>query len=454
MTPTPFFQSDNATLHGGDCLAVMPLLDEAMADSIVCDPPYGLSFMGKDWDHGVPGEHFWREALRVAKPGAHLLAFGGTRTFHRLMVAIEDAGWEIRDTLMWVYGSGFPKSLDVSKAIDKAAGAEREVVGSRKLTGTARIKEQAGFGATSGRSEDAYQDGSEINDTLLLTAPATEAARQWSGWGTALKPAWEPIILARKPLAGTVAANVLQHGTGGLNIDGCRIDAGADYTELQVTQGAEDRIYGDGRGLRTEPTKFQPSSGRWPANLIHDGSDEVTAQFPSEAGGSGRASGPSLDEPYGRGVAFGARNGTGTPAPFYGDQGSAARFFYCAKASKADRDEGLEGFELGPPPESGRSKPAEGRQSALGNPRANHHPTVKPCELMRYLCRLVTPPGGLVLDPFMGSGSTGKAAILEGFRFVGIELTTEYLPIAAARCRWATKQAFDAAPLFASEATA
>ena len=361
-------------LHVGDCRDVMSTLEASSVDAIVTDPPYGIGFMGKGWDHGVPGGDFWREALRVAKPGAHLLAFGGTRTFHRLACAIEDAGWEIRDTIMWVYGSGFPKSHDVSKAIDKAAGAEREVVGQRD-TKTGSNKE-TNWKCSSPRIMD-------------VTAPATDAARQWSGWGTALKPAWEPIIVARKPLCGTVAETVLRHGTGGINVDGCRVG----------TEGGT------------------LASSRWPANVIHDGSDEVLALFPEAP------SAREYKEP-GQQKALGARGAdinthlfqlpsakvrTNTYA---GQTGSAARFFYCAKPSKKERDDGCE----------------------------NNHPTVKPTELMRYLCRLVTPPGGVVLDPFCGSGSTGRGAVLEGMSFVGIDLDAAYLEIARKRIDRVTQQ--------------
>jgi DNA modification methylase len=388
------------TLHLGDCLEVMRTMPDASVDAVVTDPPYGLSFMGKRWDYDVPSVEVWAECLRVLKPGGHLLAFAGTRTQHRMAVRIEDAGFEIRDLIMWCYGSGFPKSLDVSKAIDKAAGAEREVVGSRKLTGTARIKGQAAYGATSGRSEDAYQDGSEISDTLAITAPATPEAQQWAGWGTALKPSLEPVTVARKPIEGTVAANVLQHGCGGLNVDGCRIAASDGYTENAVTQGINtaQTSYEHRRERRT----FEPStSGRWPANLIHDGSDEVVGLFPQTTSGQLSTKhiikgGPthSMENP---GRTRSPRNEMG------GDTGSAARFFYTAKASRDDRSDG------------------------------NTHPTVKPTDLMRYLCRLVTPPGGTVLDPFMGSGSTGKAAMLEGFEFIGIEREPQYFAIAEQR---------------------
>jgi DNA modification methylase len=382
-------------LFNDDCLEKMKTLDESSVDSIVTDPPYGLSFMGKGWDHGVPGKDFWVEALRVAKPGAHLLAFGGTRTFHRLACAIEDAGWEIRDTVMWVYGSGFPKSHDVSKAIDRAAGAEREVVGTKRLGGNAAqsTKEKGGTYASNTNSVGVKA----IN--VPITAPATDAAKQWEGWGTALKPAWEPIIVARKPLIGTVAENVLKHGTGALNIDGSRIGEPLPATTYKqpVMNGGK---YGDSDAQRIITTVSQ---GRWPANVIHDGSDEVLAGFPVTTQNGYRAN-PSTKHNQHRNNTYGKYQDTFTVGERgFNDTGSAARFFYCAKASKADRDE------------------------------RNHHPTVKPTDLMRYLCRLVTPLGGLVLDPFCGSGSTGKAAMLENFKFIGIEKEAEYIEIAKAR---------------------
>jgi len=387
-------------LHG-DCLERLRELSDCSVDACVTDPPYGLSFMDKKWDYDVPMVDVWAEVLRVLKPGGHLLAFAGTRTQHRMAVRIEDAGFEIRDLIAWVYGSGFPKSLDVSKAIDKAAGAEREVVGSRKLTGTARIKGQAAFGATSGRSEEAYQDGSEINDTLQITAPATPEAQQWAGWGTALKPALEPITVARKPLGGTVAENVLRHGTGAINVDGCRVGSEERYNAPAGNKAGGNSLNMSAVGMLQDAAGLM-ASGRWPANLIHDGSDEVVGLFPAQAGAAApvhRRNGDKFRHSYG---AF-AGNIDEAGSTFHADTGSAARFFYCAKASKADREQG------------------------------NGHPTVKPTDLMRYLCRLVTPPGGVVLDPFMGSGSTGKAALLEGFRFIGIERDAEYLEIARGR---------------------
>jgi hypothetical protein len=393
-------------------------LEASSVDAIVTDPPYGLSFMGKHWDHGIPGIAFWTEALRVAKPGAHLLAFGGTRTFHRLACAIEDAGWEIRDTVMWVYGSGFPKSHSVDKAIDKAAGAEREVVG-RHIQSVQDRK--------LGNSLEGSKDAS-LGWQYDITAPATPAAKQWQGWGTALKPAWEPIIVARKPLQGTVAANVLAWGTGALNIDASRIGCEQTATRRNGDSGGNGAYGRDERVF----TRVNPP-GRWPANLIHDGSEEVVGLFPVTGVSRGGNSQHINRECYGR---YNAENDGIDPG--YGDSGSAARFFYCAKASKADRDEGLDGMEerQGGAEYRPNDDGSAGLQSRLHGATVkgrNHHPTIKPAALMRYLCRLVTPPDGVVLDPFMGSGSTGKAALQEGFRFVGIELEPEYLEIAKGR---------------------
>jgi len=376
--------TDKLTLHHGDCLEVLRSLPDCSVDSIVTDPPYGLSFMGKRWDYDVPSVDVWAECLRVLKPGGHLLAFAGTRTQHRMAVRIEDAGFEIRDMIAWVYGSGFPKSLDVSKAIDKAAGAEREVTGSR----------MGDVGIQGGNfSNKTHRGVIELKDV-----PATPEAKQWEGWGTALKPALEPITVARKPLIGTVAENVLQHGTGAINVDAGRVDFMSEEDRKESTQKNQhanfgtppltgNNVYGDYSMI--EPKNYNPT-GRWPANFIHDGSEEATDLL-----------------------------------------GASARFFYCAKASKADRDEGCEGLEA-----KQVFGDEGGTYQGLSNsnkPSRNHHPTVKPTDLMRYLCRLVTPPSGIVLDPFMGSGSTGKAAMLEGFAFVGIEREAEYIDIAKAR---------------------
>jgi DNA modification methylase len=407
-------------LHHGDCLEVMSGMDADSVDAIVTDPPYGLSFMGKNWDHGIPGNPFWEQALRVAKPGAHLLAFGGTRTFHRLVCAIEDAGWEIRDCVMWVYGSGFPKSLDVGKAIDKAAGAKREVVG----------KNHNGAGnKPNGNSFD--DDNYEWNKVVDITAPATEAAKQWDGWGTSLKPAWEPIILARKPLSGTVAENVLRHGVGGLNVDASRIgtDAGWSYPNGRGGQG----WHGNESLSKNLTDPISASKGRFPANLIHDGSDEVVALFPETTSGISRPAGAGNGSSM-----FAGANRTGFTI---GDSGSAARFFYTAKADKRDRDEGLTGTERPCGMMEDDNYPIKtGSGNIRETKRRNHHPTVKPTSLMRYLCKLITPPNGIILDPFTGSGSTGKAAMLEKFKFIGIEQDAEYIAIANARIEHAAKR--------------
>jgi DNA modification methylase len=404
-------------------------MPDCSVDAVVTDPPYGLSFMGKKWDYDVPGVEVWAECLRVLKPGGHLLAFAGTRTQHRMAVRIEDAGFEIRDMIAWVYGSGFPKSLDVSKAIDKMDAAQEQQARRYRFTEWVRstgitskqideatqtnmgghyttaasqpaimtrehleacrhllgeipewVEREAdirsvesknfaerevvgqktagmGSGETFGMLQ-AEGRNSEATKVVDITAPATPEAKQWQGWGTALKPALEPITVARKPLIGTVAENVLQHGTGAINVDGCRVGT----EEIIDFKRKENSITASGwKDVNRNPYE-QHSQGRWPANFIHDGSEEVTDLLKD-----------------------------------------SARFFYCAKTSKRDRDEG------------------------------NNHPTVKPTDLMRYLCRLVTPPDGLVLDPFMGSGSTGKAAALEGFSFIGIEREAEYVAIAQAR---------------------
>ena len=402
-------------------------LPDACADAIVTDPPYGLSFMGKKWDYDVPSVEIWAECLRVLKPGGHLLAFAGTRTQHRMAVRIEDAGFEIRDMIAWVYGSGFPKSLDVSKAIDKAAEAERDFVpvgdAVKRMIPGADQNETGSWIKDNGRE---YQPG--------ISKPATEAAQQWQGWGTALKPALEPITVARKPLIGTVAENVLAHGTGAINVDGCRVSGTPRTTHARGNvRGKPGEIYGGGKGLPS--CEYEGAEGRWPANLIHDGSQMVLDLFPEA--NSARANGNPNNPKRGTNhTATSYGQGDGKVTHDYRDSGSAARFFYCAKTSKKDRDEGLEGFEV--KRTGGMRATADGSMlTGSGNERAtaraNSHPTVKPTDLMRYLCRLVTQPGGVVLDPFMGSGSTGKAAKREGFGFIGIERDKAYFDIAKRR---------------------
>jgi hypothetical protein len=327
----------NATLILGDSQEVLANIDKV--DSVVCDPPYGISFMGKGWDHQVPQSDHWTAINGAMKDGAHLLSFFGSRTYHRGACAIEDAGFEIRDQIMWLFATGFPKNHDISKAIDKAAGHWRGKAGAIH-----EGDEKRAFGQ--------HYERTDKGD------PITDAAKLWQGWGTALKPAHEPITVARKPFSGTVAANVLSNGTGALNIDGCRVPTTDGYETRFVSQtvGSQGAVY----NTRFEDRIFQPAAGgRYPANLIHDGSDEL---------------------------------------PFM-------KYFYCPKVSRKERGEG------------------------------NNHPTLKPIALMAYLCKLVTPAGGTVLDPFMGSGSTGLAALSEGFNFIGIERDPDYFEIALKRFR-------------------
>jgi site-specific DNA-methyltransferase (adenine-specific) len=410
--------TERFNLFEGNCLEVMKTMDSDSIDSIVTDPPYELGFMGKSWDSsGIAfNVEVWQEALRVLKPGGHLIAFSGSRTYHRMAVAIEDAGFEIRDQIMWVYGSGFPKSHNISKGIDKAAGAEREVVGERKQRANS--------------ANSLVPMNASVDDVEYLTAPATAAAKQWQGWGTALKPAHEPMVLARKPLIGTVANNVLTFGVGGLNIDGSRVEGDSWIRPPQ----SDNAIYG-----KFEPIETQSNTaGRFPANFIHDGSDEVVALFPDT---KSPATYTRKSDGFGSG-SYVIGETAGTESLNYGDSGSAARFFYCAKASKKDRNEGLDGFEevrTGAMQATADGSMLTGSGNERTTTRANHHPTVKPTSLMQYLVRLVTPPNGIVLDPFLGSGSTGKAAMYEGFNFIGIELTPEYLPIAKARIEFALK---------------
>ena len=372
-------------LHNEDCIEQMQkMIDEGVqVDSVVTDPPYELNFMNKSWDStGIAFQkETWELAFQLLKPGGHLLAFAGSRTYHRIAVAIEDAGFEIRDQIMWLYGSGFPKSLNIGKAIDKIQGNKRKVLGTR----ITNVGMQGGN----------YKRGSKAGEVI-----ETKGDSEWEGWHTALKPAHEPIVMARKPLEGTVAENVLKHGTGGINIDGCRID---------LSEGDDPRLGGKGTWKRSVSyfgevrTKNDvPSSeiGRYPANVMHDG----------------------LEQEW-------------------------ARFFYCPKVSKNERNNGLDDFEEKKTSSmSGRRDPHDMEKSKIDNDvtgrfvteRKNIHPTVKPVELMKYLCRLVTPKGGTVLDPFMGSGSTGMAAKDEGFEFIGIEKEKEYYKIAEQRIKTAS----------------
>lgn len=477
-------------LHIGDCLDTLKTLSDNSVDSVVCDPPYGLSkdpdmaevlkhwlagddyshrssgFMGKSWDSFVPGPSIWKECLRVLKPGGHLLAFAGTRTQDLMALSIRLAGFQIRDSIEWIhsgdddalsfvdslsptqrdafyrlqdqgdarwtwgYGSGFPKSLDVSKAIDKMAGAERAVIG-RATYGDGHVQ-------NSGESIG-YGGSDPAADTRFITAPATDAALQWQGWGTALKPAHEPIVVARKPLTGTVAANVLAHGTGALNIDGCRIETsdnlnGGAYAEGGRQSVSDSLRQGSGmNAVGASAGEYSQPSGRWPANLITDGSDEVVAMFPREAGASAPVRGTEASAAS-TGAITGKRDRV--EGAFHADKGSAARFFYAAKTSRRDRNEGLED----PGPQFKHGVTLRQVENAAAERKGNTHPCVKPTSLMAYLCRLVTPPGGTVLDPFTGSGSTGKAAIREGFSFIGCEIDPTYADIAYKRISYELAQ--------------
>ena len=382
----------SAIVLTGDCLESMRAMEPASVDAVVTDPPYGLSdhkpaevqacllawcrgeeyrpkgrgFMGRTWDAWVPGPEVWREALRVAKPGAHLVAFAGSRSFDLMNMAIRLAGWETRDICSWLYGSGFPKSHNL--------------------------------------------DG------------------QWDGWGTALKPAWEPIVLARKPFKGSVAANVLEHGTGAINVDGCRIAASPEDVKAAAVPmpAGFGGVVAHGGGTGRSSERFDMSAGRWPANLILDG--EAAAILDEEVG-ERRSAGPYPSTSMAR---DGVCSFAGAPGAPYDDTGGPSRFFYCAKASRSEREAGLDHLEGG--------ITNDGRETSIDNPyqrgdtvRKNRHPTVKPIALMRWLCRLVTPPGGTILDPFTGSGSTGCAAKAEGFSFIGCELDPEHAETARYR---------------------
>ena len=395
------------TIHHGDCIETMNAMPPESIDAIVTDPPYGLGFMGKKWD-GLPPSLEWAEACyRVLKPGGHIAAFGGTRTWHRLAVAIEDAGFEMRDSLAWLYGSGFPKSHDVGKAIDKLAGAEREVVG------TARCSQNRseGWDRPWMREQMESLGGSGMAEHAI-TAPATPEAQRWDGWGTALKPAFEPIVLARKPLAEkTVARNVLAHGTGAINVDACRIGMSqedADFIRKTARPNTAGNVHVGAVMNRPEsPTVNVHPSGRWPANVLLD---HHAAAWVDEQSGVLKSGGyPPAGGQRSHVATYGKPNSRGE-ARFGSSEGGASRFFYTAKAPKRERPN-VDGVQ---------------------------HPTVKPLAIMRWLIRLVTPPGGTVLDPFAGSGTTIEAALIEGFDPVGIEMEPDYLPLIQHRIDRAT----------------
>lgn len=401
----------------GDSLEVLKDFEDNYFDSVVTDPPYGLAFMGKKWDYDVPQVELWKEVYRVLKPGGHILSFAGSRTYHRMAVNIEDAGFEIRDMLGWLYGSGFPKSHNIGKAVDKIQGNEREVVG-KKITGNAR-------------TDEGWKGGQ-------IKIDETKGNSEWEGWGTALKPAHEPIVMARKPFNTSVAENVLTHGTGGINIDECRV--GYKH-EDDLKEGTRKRISGFSTkyvgGKLENPiytTQSIKKEGRFPANIIHDGSEEVLEIFP-ETSPSKRHYRTS---PKNKNVCYGVYNENNTIRG-HNDEGTAARFFYCAKASKAERNMGLdnlawekENFET--KKAGGMSKRNDGSMGTITYNK-NNHPTVKPIKLMEYLVRLVTPKEGIVLEPFAGSGTTLIACKQQGFNYIGIEREKEYCDIAEARLK-------------------
>lgn len=497
---TPAVPKVDPRILVGSCLDRLKELPDASIDSIVTDPPYELGFMGKKWDaSGIAySVELWEEALRVLKPGGHLLAFGGSRTYHRMTVAIEDAGFEIRDSLHWTYGSGFPKSLDVSKAIDKSTGENRArqlqftawmrstgitatqindatgtSMGGHYLTDAAQpaiatadlfdklrhllpdvpeaierlVAERTGIewtayknrpvvGTTVGTRLE-FAPGESRARTAVeidLTAPATDAAQQWSGWGTALKPSHEPIVVARKPLAGTVAATVLEYGTGALNVDGCRVGSGTGEKRtvaLPDIRGGKMHAAAD-RGTVTREVVDQ---GRWPANTLLTHSalcDGAVHAADCPVGELDAQSGTSV---------LSTQTGGGAsrffPTFSWDPVADVAPFLYQAKPSKAERNAGLEAL---PPGKGVRTNAPRSSESEKTKARQNFHPTVKPVALMRWLVRLVTPLGGTVLDPFLGSGTTAIAATLEGFEWKGCELTAEYVPIIEARTKWATKE--------------
>lgn len=379
--------SENYKVFSGSNLDVLPTLPDNSIDAIVTDPPYELGFMGKSWDSsGIAySVELWAECLRVLKPGGHLLAFSGSRTYHRMVVAIEDSGFEIRDMISWISNKTFPKSMDVSKAIDKAAGAERKVVGiNPNVVRESKVVGGSDFGGFTRANPE-------------ITEAATDGAKKWAGWGTALKPTVEPIVMARKPLDGTVANNVLTWGVGGLNIDATRIKTTDNFGGgAKGSSGFAANYSNDGWVAGSE-------LGRWPANVILD---EEAATIIDEQSGFSKSSGIINRWTDGANVFGGGAGKAYESVRGVADEGGASRFFYVARASKSDRLEGVE---------------------------ANPHPTVKPTSLMTYLIKLIAPKGSTILDPFTGSGSTGKAALLNGYKFIGIELTEEYLPIIKGR---------------------
>lgn len=436
QTLKPDFVANNISIFSGDCLYVLDQLPANSVDSIITDPPYNLGFMGAKWDKtGVAfSPDTWAKCLRVAKPGAFILVFGGSRTFHRITCAIEDAGWEIKDCFSWLYSQGMPKGTDISKAIDREAGAERKIIGKKKNTYDNCVRDPSKHGNPADQSNIGKWGLKQSPHGLPETAPATLDAKLWSGWGTTLKPAWEPIIVAMKPLDGTFVDNAKKHGVAGLNIAECRIDYRDDADKSSATPqgkctskeisaiGAEPDV---GRNLERVEFDRPPLDGRWPSNVLLTHHDECTDEscfhecaillLNQQTGVLKSGSGPCIKKSDNRNV-YGKDHRYGLQMRVYGDTGGSSRFFYCGKVSKSERNLGL-------PP---------GMQ--------NKHPTIKPLKLMEYLCNLTkTPTGGVVLDPFMGSGTTGMAAKMSGRSFIGIELEKDFFEIAKQRVQYAEK---------------
>lgn len=409
-----YSENDSYKIYNGDMLDMLQVIEPESIDAIVCDPPYELGFMNKSWDStGIAfKKETWQNCFEVLKPGGYLLAFGGSRTYHRIACAIEDAGFEIRDCVMYLYGTGFPKSMDIAKALEgKLTLGSSNPKDFKKLNGEQITRGNWGYATMQleqGYRNKNYDTEAESETYLGKLEPTTDLAKEWQGWGTCLKPAYEPIIVARKPFKGSVVDNIIKYRVGGINIDGCKI---GNEKRTQFSGKSNGRIYSE---YSQKNAHFETVEGRFPANVITDGSEEVAKGMP---------------------------NTTSTPIA----EESAMRYFYSAKASKKDRDEGLDAFELRKTTDGCIRTNVEtarkfGANSAL---RKNIHPTCKPTELMQYLVRLVSPKGATILDPFMGSGSTGKAVMFENrerdanYKFIGIELTDEYLPIAQARIEYA-----------------
>ena len=411
-------------LHNGNSLEVLDLYPDNSIDCIVCDPPYGISFMGKDWDKALPPVEIWEKCFKKLKPGGYILAMSATRTYHRLGVQLEDLGFIVHPMIGWIFGSGFPKSVDLSKQFDKQAGAKRKVVGKQKLAGTAATLK----GKPNRKDWTDQGEGGTYTPEINITAPATALAKKWDGWKyglQSLKPALEPIFMGQKPHLKPMTENVKKYGVGAVNVDACRVKSKENLGRKVVKSESNvfDSLNKKGTGSQDDKHKL----GRFPANVIHDGSPDVIAEFPNTKGGS---------FPVQRGAGVNTSFGEGQPTPGgarqLNDEGSAARFFYTAKPSKKERDLGMDGEEI---KEVDTRDPVAKGYARTPAPAKNNHPTVKPVKLMEYLIKLVCPPNGTVLDPFMGSGTTGMAAKKLKRKFIGIELSTDFFEIAKKRIK-------------------